>query len=572
MSDPIEERARAEAERVRRLADRTSNTDAAWQQFAVDGAGRSAGRGDRRVRRIVIATLIVAATLVAIVVVTGHDQRRVVPAVPTPNTTDPIETTPTTGDTTSTLPAATTTVLGTTAFGWNPACVGLTASSSTPIATADDPRLDVFGPLGAAPSLRITLPVASIPDDQVVAGGTLVVPVSAQRIPGGYLIAVISSDTVDPTKALPTILAVVNDDGTVRWRQCRTDGFDGTVLVAHGNGAVPTKAVIRVRHLTTDGTPDDDYRIVDLADGRDEGSIHDLAVAAGLDPTYPAALLLASDAHAALFSGRAGDRGNPRVLDANDRIVKIDLDAMSVSVLPLAKPAVGIETNTQWLRLTPAGEPGIIVPRSSTAEPGSALALYHGKRWLTETQAGTALWAASFPIAVDYDLTSGGLMATNAKAAAVWTRSDIGRPGGEGRFLWGTNGVTFGLMCFEGPVHQGCNQPDFGAIEDATGKDLWRLPGSYAVAFVANGMAMVSPAGSTGLGAWSLIDVRTGQPVAADQRWTDRQAFGNNAEGCCAPSIHTDPFGGIVVSVNNSLVSIWLPKDLATPTIEASLS
>ena len=75
MTEPIDERARQDAERVRRVAERGANTDQAWHQLSVSVGASSSTPGGQRVRRVLVAALVVAAALVAILLVGGVDRR-----------------------------------------------------------------------------------------------------------------------------------------------------------------------------------------------------------------------------------------------------------------------------------------------------------------------------------------------------------------------------------------------------------------------------------------------------------------------------------------------------------------
>ena len=457
------------------------------------------------------------------------------------------------------------------ALGFVPACTDMADASSAPITTPEDPLLGVLGPLGAEPTLRITVPRLNIsPVMQPVVPSVL-----SRRVPGGVLLIVTSGDFM--TGQLfgqpitppfdQSILAVVNDDGTIRWQRCLTDELGGLSAVATGDGAVATQAVVDVVTTIDDGSYKTDYRIIDLADGRDTGSVHDKAIAAGLGPNEVAENLMAANSHTLLFANATNGS-----IAASDRIVRVDLDTMAVTLLHVPRAAVGLPHAAPWLAITPAGDPAIFTGDFSGA-PRKAIALMHRGRWLSEAAAGPALWAASYPIVVGYDFSVPNPVpsATDVHGKVVWTRPDLVGTGGEGIFLISSDGTAIGVMCTNGDPQ--CTDPELVALDVATGRDKWRMKGYVVVAFVADGLAMVHPPSTPGdTEPWQLIDLDTGSPIAADQRWGDPNAFASSrGSGCCLPVSHSEALGAMVVTQDLQTVSVWLPKALTRPAVSVSL-
>jgi outer membrane protein assembly factor BamB len=455
--------------------------------------------------------------------------------------------------------------------GFVPACTPVGASSSAPVTTPDDPRLDTLVALGQAPAWHVTFPAyRAAPGD---APG--LTAARGVRIPGGFLIDVTAAD-LNTLSVLygDSILMAMNDDGSVRWRQCRTDSFTGYIAVARGEGAVPTQAVIAVSQgPATSNDVQVDYRVIDLADGRDEGTVHDRAVAAGLDPTYLADQLHASGRHELLFTGRSlNDYTVSRSVDASDRIVRVNLDTMQVDVLPVPKRAIGMSIGSGWLRLSALGQPAVLDGRVQIGD-GPAIAVYLGRRWFTSASLRADVWAAHFPVTVQFDFSSQDptFQAVDSGGNLVWSRPDLVGVGGDSMAMYSSNGTSLTNTCPAGSDVTGC--PDYAlvAVDSATGTERWRAKGLYNVAFVANGMAMVQAATDTSLGPWQLLDMRTGARVAADQEWPDPKAFGNDG-GCCFLVERTTADGAFVFHAAVGTLNIWAPNGLSGPTINSSVS
>jgi hypothetical protein len=448
------------------------------------------------------------------------------------------------------------------------------ALSSAPITTPDAAALRTFGAIGAAPAWSFRLPGFRSESGGGV-GGT---GGRARRIPGGFLVSVNVDDLTLFTVAYGhSILMAVNDDGSIRWRQCRTDGFAGFAAVADV-GDAPTQAIIALSEgPQTTNAVETDYRIVDLADGRDEGSLHDRAVAAGLEPAYLADQLRWIGHHTLLFSGReAADYSVDRTLDSHDRIVRVDLRTMTVDVIRLPRVAIGLGQTSQWLTLTPADEPAVLSSAADLVVPLPKAVLHRG-RWLTEAAAGPVVWNESFPRVVTYradQIQQPTLVATDADGRIVWERSDLVVLLSDSVTVFSSEGTAVATVC--APNSPGCADQMLVGVDAATGADRWQLPGTYEVAFVSNGLAMVvpiAPVGSVGSSPWQLIDVHTGTPLGTDQQWVDPQAFLIDHSGFGVATDRVDVSGAFVLTAHRDRLSVWMPKALTPgPTRFVSLT
>jgi hypothetical protein len=528
-------------------------------------------------RRIGTAVGVVVIALLAIVLVggTGSPHAKPLPAstsTSSPTTSSSSSTTLSTSSTSST--STTSTIPGDTgAVGFVPSCSPKGATSFAPITTPDGPELRALGPIGAAPAWSFALPHFRFEQGGAVGitGGR------AQRIPGGFLVSVSVDDPSLFTVAYGnSILMAVNDNGSVRWRQCRTDGFTGFTAVADV-GDVPTQAIIAVSHgPQTTNAVETDYRVVDLADGHDAGNLHDRAVAAGLEPAYLADQLRWIGSRTLVFSGQdSAGYSTDRTLDAHDRIVQVDLRTMTVEVVHLPGVATGLAENSQWLILTPSEEPAVI---ASTPELVAPLpkAVFHRGRWLTEATAGPVMWRESFPRRVTFradQLQHPTLFATDADGRILWERGDLVVLLSDGVTVVSGEPTALAIVC--APNSPGCADQMLVGVDTATGADRWQLMGTYAIAFVADGLAMVraiTTPGGVGSGPWQLIAAQTGTPLPDDQQWVDPQAFLVDPGALGVATDRVEASGAFVLAAHGDRLSVWMPKALTGPTRYVSLT
>jgi hypothetical protein len=432
-----------------------------------------------------------------------------------------------------------------------PACTDRDAPSSAPVA-ADDPAFAELGPLAAAPALAITLPKFR---EEV--GGRLFPPnVQGARIPGGILVTV-NGDEINKG----SMLAAVNFDGSVRWVRCFADAPS-----VHASGASGTATETLIETSFVDTQP----RIIDLIDGHDKGSLQERTLAN--DNTAVIVLMgtPAADGADNLVFARTG-----APIAATDRIAVVDASFKVVATLPVPGVAVGHTWAEGLLRRAPTGDL-TIVDYSNAQQARRGVAVYHQGRWLDERAAGHALWAATFPPVIEFDYTKVGapLHSTDVDGKVLWKRDDLLAFVTENLNLGTSNGTTIAMVCRTLGAPTGCTDPALVGVDSATGQDRWRLEGVYSISFVANGYAAVQ---RESVGAvtppWQLIDFASGRPPAPDQQWSDNTAFAVEDRGR-APGSSTDyskPDGGMVITVRDNVLSVWLPKAHGTPTAPVTI-
>jgi hypothetical protein len=112
-------------------------------------------------------------------------------------------------------------------------------------------------------------------------------------------------------------------------------------------------------------------------------------------------------------------------------------------------------------------------------------------------------------------------------------------------------------------------------VDTATGADRWQLMGTYAIAFVADGLAMVraiTTPGGVGSGPWQLIAAQTGTPLPDDQQWVDPQAFLVDPGALGVATDRVEASGAFVLAAHGDRLSVWMPKALTGPTRYVSLT
>jgi hypothetical protein len=572
MTEQFDERAKAEAERLRALADQSARTDDAWAEFqAPTVQPEMPGDPERRIRwSVLLPALAAAAALVLAVVLvvrngTDDDLHTVVTE---PSSTAPVTTVaPTTAPTTvpPTTASPTTTALSTSttvpslAAGFVPYC---RESSSTPATggdpTPDDPSVATLGPIGATPSLHITLPMG-----RATTGADLADPsVGTRKIPGGVLLSIGPSSMGGFTAS---ILAAVNDDGTVRWVRCfdREQGF----YVAPTSSS-PRVVLVGFRSADLDFI---DWQTFMLADGTPGASLMEYATKDGVSPgrSLQGSVAASNDSAVVLAPVLSA------TYEATDVLLRIDLPMLGMTSIPVPAAVVGQPVSNWPFALGVNGE-----MLFTAGEQRVVTQVFHNGAWVHAAGYKTLVNAARPPSGEwAYSSNSGGrlpLVGIDAYGTQLWIRPDIVHTGNEGSITVTVGDTVLAASCRSWDVNKGCADPMLAAVDVRTGEDRWQLPGWAQIGPSGNGVALValgSPtADGTGSiqGPWQMIDVATGKQLDGQQWDSAVHSFGT---GCCGESEyrHTSADGGVVVAVNGVDVNVWFPKGLSTPTIDVVL-
>jgi hypothetical protein len=571
MTEQFDERAKAEAERLRALADQSARTDDAWAEFQAPTVQHEMpGDPERRIRwSVLLPALAAAAGLVLAVVLvvrngTDDDLHTVVtepsstaPVTTVAPTTAPTTVPPTTASPTTTAPSTSTTVPSL-AAGFVPYC---RESSSTPATggdpTPDDPSMSTLGPIGATPSLHITLPKG-----RATTGADLADPsVGTRKIPGGVLLSIGPSSMGGFTAS---ILTAVNDDGTVRWVRC----FDrDQVFYVAPTSSSPRVVLVGFRSADLDSM---DWQTFMLADGTPGASLMEYATKDGVSPGRSLqGTIVSSNGNAVVLGPTASS-----TFTADDVLLRLDLPMLGMTSIPVPAAVVGQPVGN-WPFDLGANDELLYV----TGNERVVAQVFHNGAWVDAAGHSSVVTAARPPYGDwAYANNRGGQMPLagfDAFGKQRWIRPDIVHTGTEGGITVTVGDTVLAASCRSWDMNKGCVGPMLAAVDVRTGKDRWQLPGWVAIGPTGNGVALVELGtmkadGTLTEGPWQMIDVATGKQLDGQQWDSAVHSFGT---GCCGESEyrHTSADGGVVVAVNGVDVNVWFPKGLSTPTIDVVL-
>ncbi len=416
---------------------------------------------------------------------------------------------------------------------------------------------DTLGPLGAAPVVDLSLPTAStggLVDDWPRTG--------AITVPGGVLVWMVPNNA---TTDVGRVVAV-DADGVIRWQRC-LDRRPSMVLAAAQS---ESGEALVLSYTVSSGATTWLWEVWSLADGRVTRTLDDLVAASGVTgpvagqrtPVYgvygmvPDALLLAPERDGAADLSAAA-------------LLRIDLATMTAT--PLAMPPIPMEGNS--LGTLPDGRLAVFGGRilGSLYE---VVAVQQGEGWTVDRDALQAARPAA--VTFDYGVDGSGeaLVGFDAFGAELWRRADLTPIRAEGFTVEGDGAVAVASTC--GPRASvddiGCPDAAIEGVDARTGRTLWRLEGQYGVSIVVDGVAFTTGPFDPGVAAptvWTMIDTRTGRPVADDQRWGEPSWFGI---GCCDSPEVAWVDGSVVFTVDEVHLQVWYPRQLSTPTVTASLA
>jgi hypothetical protein len=448
---------------------------------------------------------------------------------------------------------------------FDPPCID--RGPSRPARALDPTGLDRLEPLGAEPVVQVLLPRAT----GVEAGSD--VTTEAHVVPGGVLLVVRSLFD----EGAGAMVALVDDDGPVRWVRCLVDSPSVVVVPSAGTPSEVFVATVTSR----DGIGSSNLEAWSLADGAVSRTWDELLAEASGTPGTPV-----DDADLELLvvwsegPQLGGSRGWARALvlgTARGRAIASD------DRLYVVGPTGGVE-----VLAVPASTVGMMSfePRYSLLDGNRRLALLAVDDELVAVQDGAA-WTsdpsvldAARPLRAVFGPIVGqegeyGLAGVDATGDVRWNRDDLLMVGVEGLNAATSDGVSLVRACpaprVNGPDGQ-CSAPLLVAIDPTSGRTLWERPGWWGVSVVADGRALVNgpfPDGPRPVPLpWELIDLRSGGRVG-DRTWDEPWRFDI---GCCASPEGAVVSGGAVVTVDGDTVELWYPEARTTPIVVVDLA
>jgi len=437
--------------------------------------------------------------------------------------------------TTTTLPVAS-------AKRFDPPCAQYVADGA-PTPFTQEAVLDAFGPLGAEPTLVVTLPrVAGSAN-----GKPQDVPASVERIPGGVLLSV-SSGTGDFDGA---VLAAIGVDGARRWVRCYDSNISSMLVAPASMSPAPDRALVMFY-----GGSSNKWVVISLSDGSIVSDVADLVKQQGLGTFGPNAQVKATAPDRVVLGADVAGSG------AQDAMVMVDLRTFALTGIPY--PPATMRPDNLYASFEFADSGDLVLTARTSANVPAVFAAYRDGQWTNSP----AVLLSAYPTRADFASAGTGLIGYDALGRVVWRYDNVNPTNNEGFRSAPSGKVTMVSGCFGLPDPTGgCTPMSLAGVATDTGKILWNNAGIRGVATVGEGFAIVTgkptvgaDGTTTALGPWMLINTNTGKQVDASQEWNDPEAF---ATGCCADLRSVTHDGGVVTAYNYGRLAIWYPKSVA---------
>lgn len=390
-------------------------------------------------------------------------------------------------------------------------------------ATFDQTVYATFSPLGTEPSLAVSIPSWTDDLGQFVERRFA----ALQQVPGGVLIAVASTDL--------SLLAVVNFDGSLRWRRC----VDSSLSVFSPSDPSGVERVLVFRYLRSNEV---EISVLDMSDGTFSEPDSLAPISRGSEVSYTQ---VGTIGDVLVLEPWAPDLSGP--LDAP--LTTVDLRTFELGELPAPPPGSGGVTvlsdgRVAWSVAGPAGFP-------------TALALLDGGRWVAPTDLSDVWDPQVYRWQVDGAQTTMPA-AYGADGTQWWVRAELNLPRGELIAARDFGDVLVVSVCSDAL----CAASTLVGLDIRTGESRWEQPDySYSVAAGAEGVALVN-----GPDGGAIISTDTGKVLPG-------QEFGDGwPQGCCADPATTAVSGGVVLAATDREVKVYLPAAAGTPTAQVDLA
>lgn len=499
-------------------------------------------------------------TLAAPDTVSGADPDDTVPTTDVVSTTLPATGVATTAPPTTAVPSSTvaSTSVPTTepqstasvAFdAWTPVCADVSGAGAVPASA-----LDPLAALGDAPTLDIGLPTFD------GFNGSEAPIVDVAEVPGGVLVVARADLPQEPFGGVAA-LAVVDLDGSIRWRRClATDGVFG------------------YRALVADRAAETAWIQVVAPPGPAELIGFDLATGAALDPI---------DVGSRAFGRVQGEwvvataDGTQSTIEDPDRLLLIRAlpDRLSVQELPYPAATVGRPVSSTYIDIDVDADidgGGVMISAVDFDDARSIAAVWSEETgWTTDPEDIRRLSPTlRLPVGAE------GLEFLDATGEPIWTVPDFRAPSREGFVSLVTDDVVVAIECASWTEENGCAWLDdvtppterTVAFDRMTGEELWSVDTSRPVIELAAGRAlMLDDTDDDGtLDIWRVVDLRTAEPVDGTPTWPSLGSFANE---CCGAGdyVWTRVDGNVFVESLGDRLRIWLAPESSRPTATVDL-
>ncbi|MFW2335508.1 hypothetical protein [Ilumatobacter sp.] len=407
---------------------------------------------------------------------------------------------------------------------WAAACAPIVGEPGSAPVSEDVGPFDVLAP---TPSLRIDVPAtgSAAGSESALSTDELGI-VHVDVVPGGVAV-VVDGPRGEAGPDLPSIVAVVDRDGSIRWRRCVDIGASEVFVASpdRAPGAVYVGGSGQVVALALDtGEP------------------------VPIDATLAGVDLVEADGRYALLA-------DGRPIGPDSELLLLDGVTGEVQSLPPAPAEAGDGELIPGIH-APADEAPVV--SLQPFDDASHVVFVDGV-WSADPDT----IAAALPLTLAY--AEDGMPVFDGANRLVLTIDGYRDPQREG-FSAITDGETIiADDCVE-EAELGCARERFVAYDVATGDELWSHDEAGAVLSIENGLALAI-GGNLG-DQWAFIDPRTGEPVD-DTRWTG--AFSTE---CCGGDdyTHTGQEGGVVWQVDWTTIEVFWRPGLSAATSTADLA
>jgi len=407
----------------------------------------------------------------------------------------------------------------------------------------DDPALAHFGPMGAAPTLDITVDTSAILEPYT----------DVTRVPGGT--AILFQSQWPQTTSFAWSVIVVNDDGTLRWRRCGSDA--------------PVYSVLGAAHSVIVSGQDQSLRLLDVSTGEDAGI---------LDIPHELTGLGGGKGH--LVFGKSQPRGadgTPLPGAPDDMLRVVDTSTMSIAEIPYPPDYYTGERYGDWIQLVePPDNPNAWMLEQYGDQYPLVVALFVDGAWTTDPAAIRNV----VPIAATSPYGTGGEWSgVDPLGETVWTVPDRVAFWTEGPEWHEDGDVDLLSVCrrYDALPDGGsvCVSPSLLGVDGQSGTILWELPGHRQIQAVGDGYALIGDesenfSDGSPPGAWLMIDTATGQSIEG-QAWS-YETFETDYYSMEQIDQWVRRDGAAVLAVNGPHLRVWFPATASTPTISVSLA
>ena len=353
-----------------------------------------------------------------------------------------------------------------------------------------------------------------------------------------------------------TALAVIDLDGTVRWRRCLAGA--GTYAGVLTGADPPTIHVALNDHAA--GTSE--LRQFNPSNGFDQGTIP-------LD-----GLVVSSTVGGRALATLPWTAG---AVEPGAEMALADVTEVFPEAIPYPDVAIGRAPDAVYYALVEIG--GEVLIAATDMSSSTADLVYRGGSWSDDP---ADLRELPPTLRIPYAAADPGLQLLDGAGDVVWTVPGFHSISREGFNSAVADSVVLAMDCPGWTEENSCSwvgetppEERLVAYDIDTGDELWSRPGGRSFAAIDGDRAiMVDDLDGDGeLDGWRLVDLRTGDTPAGVEvtEWAADDIFFNE---CCGAGdyVFTHLDGGVLFESNEDRVRVWLPPEVTTASVSVDLS